>query len=87
MSDEYQTVLARLRGQTRPLRELSKLTKPLPVVGGCEQRARDSTRFGSFDRACTGHVSRNEGIPHLVYGYDEFSPIRLPHPAIIRRVH
>jgi len=68
--------------------ELPKLTKPLLEVVGGVGHARADIGFDSFDSAHTRRVlnsSSSPGIPHLRYGHDEFSLIRLPHPAITKK--
>ena len=60
---------------------LPKLTKPLLEVVGSVGHARADIGFDSFDSAHTRRVlnsSSSAGIPHLRYGHDEFSLIRLP---------
>jgi hypothetical protein len=59
-------------------------TLPKSPKYNSEQRTEHAaTNYDDFDSAQHRHVSPNEGIPHPVYGHDCFSPIRLPHPAIL----
>ena len=66
------------KSKTRLGRQLTKLPK-LQDGNKCGGSATNSVSSVSSH---TGHVFRNEGIPHPIYGHDEFSLIRLPRSAI-----
>jgi len=78
--------LARLKAQSPqkcPGRALSKSSKSnLGLHGGGQLSS--AVYFDDFECASPGHVLPETGIPHPRYGHDEFSLIRLPHPAITK---
>ena len=59
-----------------------KAQSPQKCPGDAHSKS-SKLNFEDFDSAQPRHVLPEIVIPHPRYGHDEFSPIRLPHPAII----
>jgi hypothetical protein len=62
----------------------SKPSKLPLQVSAAPIHARGGMCFEGFESARTRRF-RGNGISHQVYGHDEFSSIRMPHPAILPR--
>jgi len=65
------------------LARLKAQSTEMPLGG--EHSKSSKFNFDDFESTHTRHVSPETGIPHLRYGHDGFSRIRLPHPALLPR--
>ena len=79
--------LARLKGESSRTCLGSKPSKPSKPTSQLSAKASFPYGLGfeGFDSALPRRISPETGIPHPRYGHDEFSLIRLPHPALLPR--